>query len=83
MNKIKMLIYFHENKKIFHSTTITNASELCSLLTSLNITNDPKMEQMRQKLEKALSGVAPDDIRESEAIRTSVKSKVDEILSMF
>ena len=77
------LDYTDENKKIFHSTTITNASELCGLLTSLNITNDPKMEQMRQKLEKALSGVAPDDIRESEAIRTSVKSKVDEILSMF
>jgi hypothetical protein len=75
--------YTDENKKKFWDSTITNASELCSLLTSLNITNDPKMEQMRQKLEKALSGVDASDIRESEAIRTSVKSKVDEILNMF
>lgn len=77
------LDYTDENKKRFHDTTITNASELCSLLTKLNITNDPKLEEARQKLEKALVGVQPDDVRESEAIRSSVKSKVDEILSMF
>lgn len=75
--------YTDENKKKFWDSTITNATELCSLLTSLNVTNDPKLEEARQKLEKALAGVAPDDIRESEAIRTSVKSKVDEILNMF
>jgi hypothetical protein len=75
--------YTDENKKKFWDSTITNASDLCGLLTSLNITNDPKLEQMRQKLEKALSGVDASDIRESEAIRTSVKSKVDEILNMF
>jgi hypothetical protein len=75
--------YTDENKKKFWDSTITNASDLCGLLTSLNITNDPKMEAMRQKLEKALSGVEASDIRESEAIRSSVKSKVDDILSMF
>lgn len=77
------LDYTDENKKKFWDSTITNASELCTLLTSLNITNDPKMEQARQKLEKALSGVDASDIRESEAIRSSVKSKVDDILNMF
>lgn len=75
--------YTDENKKKFWDSTITNAVDLCGLLTSLNITNDPKMEQARQQLEKALSGVEASDIRESQAIRSSVKSKVDEILSMF
>jgi len=77
------LDYTDENKKKFWDSTITNATELCTLLTSLNITDDPKMEQARQKLEKALSGVDASDIRESEAIRSSVKSKVDAILDMF
>ena len=77
------LYFTDEKKKKFYDTTITNASELCSLLTKLNVTNDPKLEQARMKLEKALVGVAPDDVRESEAIRSSVKSKVDEILAMF
>lgn len=75
--------YTDENKKKFWDSTITNASDLCGLLTSLNVTNDPKLEDMRKKLEKALNGVDASDIRESEAIRTSVKSKVDDILSMF
>lgn len=76
------LDYTDENKKKFWDSTITNATELCSLLSNLNVTNDPKLEDARQKLEKALSGVEPSDVRESEAIRTSVKSKVDDILSM-
>ena len=75
--------YTDENKKKFWDSTITNATELCGLLTSLNVTNDPKLEEARQKLEKALAGVEPEDIRESEAIRSNVKSKVDEILNMF
>ena len=75
--------YTDENKKKFWDSTITNASELCGLLTSLNVTNDPKLEAMRQKLEKALAGVEPSHIKESEAIRSSVKAKVDEILNMF
>jgi hypothetical protein len=77
------LDYTDENKKKFWDSTITNATELCSLLSNLNVTNDPKLEDARQKLEKALSGIEPSDVRESEAIRTSVKSKVDDILSMF
>ena len=77
------LDYTDENKKKFWDSTITNATELCSLLSNLNVTNDPKLEDARQKLEKALSGIEPSDVRESEAIRSSVKSKVDDILSMF
>lgn len=75
--------YTDESKKKFWDSTITNATELCSLLSNLNVTNDPKLEDARRKLEKALAGVKPEDIRESEAIRTNVKSKVDEILNMF
>jgi hypothetical protein len=75
--------YTDESKKKFWDSTITNAVELCGLLSNLNVTNDPKLEEARQKLEKALTGVNASDIRESEAIRSSVKSKVDDILSMF
>jgi len=77
------LDYSDENKKKFWDSTITNAQELCELLTKLNVTNDPKLEQARQQLERALHGVEPADVRESEGIRKNVKSKVDEILSMF
>lgn len=77
------LDYTDEKKKKFWDSTITNATELCGLLTALNITNDPKMEEARKRLEKALHGVEPSDVRDSEAIRSSVKKQVDDILNMF
>ena len=67
----------------FHTSTITNAVELCGLLTKLNITNDPKLEEARQKLERALVGIDADTVKESQEIRHSVKAKVDAILDMF
>ena len=77
------LDYTDDSKKKFWDSTITNATDLCALLTGLNITKDPKLELAREMLEKALKGVAPDDVRESQAIRSSVKTKVDAILDMF
>ena len=77
------LDYTDDSKKKFWDSTITNATDLCGLLTGLNITKDPKLELAREMLEKALKGVAPDDVRESQAIRSSVKTKVDAILDMF
>lgn len=67
----------------FHTSTITNAVELCGLLTKLNITNDPKLEAARQQLERALVNIDADTVKESQEIRHSVKAKVDAILDMF
>lgn len=67
----------------FHASTITNAVELCELLTKLNVTNDPKLEDARKRLESALVGVDANTVKESQEIRHSVKAKVDQILNMF
>ena len=72
-----------EEKQIFRDTLVGNAEELCNLLTKLNVTNDPKLEQMRKKLESALIGVTAEDLRKDNSLRLDTKSKVDEILAMF
>jgi len=77
------LDYTDENKKKFWDSMFTNASDLCGLLTKLNVTSDPKLEQARQDLERALNGVEPSTVRESQEVRESVKKRVDDILSMF
>jgi hypothetical protein len=56
---------------------------MCGMLTHLNLTGDPKLEDARRKLESALIGLDIDDIKESENVRTNVKSKLDTILSGF
>ena len=72
-----------DSKKRYHDTLITNAQELCGLLTHLNITKDPLLENARRSLELTMLGVDIEDIKEHAEVRQSVKSKVDDILKKF
>ena len=67
----------------FPVTIPTNAHELINLLTRLNITNDPKLEQARRDLSAALTNTDLDTLKESDYIRENVKAKVDDILKRF
>jgi len=72
-----------ESKKRYHDTLITNAQELCGLLTHLNVTKDPLLENARRSLELTMLGVDIEAIKESPDVRSSVKAKVDDILKKF
>lgn len=70
-------------KKRYHETLVTNAVDLCALLTKLNVTGDPQLEEARRQLEQTMVGADIETIKESPAIRESMKSKVDAILEKF
>jgi len=72
-----------EEKQIFRDSLVDNAVELCGVLTRLNVANDTKLEHSRQQLERALIGIDAKELRKSDAVRADVKSRVDEILSLF
>jgi hypothetical protein len=72
-----------EAKKRYHDTLITNPIELCGLLTKLNVTNDPKLEEARRQLELVMIGADIEDIKEHADSRVELKSKVDDILKRF
>jgi len=72
-----------EDKQIFRDSLVNNASDLCELLTKLNVTGDAKLEVARKKLESALVGVTANELRKDDDLRLDVKAKVDEILGMF
>ena len=69
--------------QVFRDSLVNNAVGLCDLLSKLNVTADPKLEACRKKLEIALTNVSAGELRDDEDLRLDVKSKVDEILSMF
>jgi hypothetical protein len=69
--------------KRYHDALVDNAVSLCGMLTHLNVTNDPKLEEARRQLESALVGANMDMIRESAATRADMKGKVDSILKQF
>lgn len=72
-----------EDKRRWHDTFITNAQEMCAMLTHLNVTRDPTLEEARRGLERAIAGVDIEDIKESEDTRTNVKGKLDDILKSY
>ena len=72
-----------ESKKRYHDTLVTNAQGLCSMLTHLNITKDPKLEQARRDLELTMLGADIEVIKESPEVRKDMKAKVDAILSKY
>jgi len=70
-------------KKRYHETLITNAQELCDLLSKLNITKDPQLEQARRELEVTMLGADIEGIKESAEVRSDLKNRVDDILKRF
>lgn len=70
-------------KKIFRDSLIENAQELCGLLSKLNVTNDPKLEEARKDLEQALFGVSAKDLRDSIMVRHDVHTRVTDIIKKF
>lgn len=72
-----------ENKKRYHDTLITNAQSLCGMLTHLNITKDPQLEQARRDLELTMLGADIDAIKESPEVRKGMKNKLDAILKQY
>ena len=73
----------YESKKRYHDTLISNPIELCGLLTKLNVTNDPKLEEARRQLELTMLGADIESIKEDADSRSALKSKVDAILGKF
>ena len=57
--------------------------DLTSLLTKLNVTNDPKLENARKDLERSLSGVSAEELRLSPQLRTDVVKRVSAIMEKF
>ena len=72
-----------DSKTRYHDTLISNPIELCGLLTKLNVTNDPKLEEARRQLELTMLGADIESIKEDADSRSALKSKVDAILGKF
>ena len=68
--------------RVFQSV-FDNATQLCSVLTSLNITGDTRLEAMRVQLENTLRGVDAQDCKQNYKIRVDTRSAIDSLLDKF
>lgn len=72
-----------DTKRRWHDTFLTNAEDLCEMLTHLNVTKDPELERARLALKNAIRDVDMEDIKKDELTRLDVKSKLDTILKAY
>lgn len=72
-----------DKPKLFHGTFVSNITEMCQLLTHLNVTKDPQLEMARRELERAVAGVDVADIRNDPGVRTDLKAQVDAVLGKY
>lgn len=72
-----------DGKKRYHDSLVSNPLELCALLTKMNVTNDPKLEEARRQVEVTMLGANIEAIKEDAGVRSELKSKVDSILKKF
>lgn len=66
-----------------YQSTLDGALELCEMLRSMNLTNDPELDQVRKNLQMTLQGVDLKELKKDEQVRLSVKSEIDDLISKF
>lgn len=79
----KMLPDADGKRRRLHDSTLEGMYELCGLMSSFNVTGDPKMEQARRDIEAALAGVTTDVLRVSEDARMDMHKKITGLMSDY
>jgi hypothetical protein len=67
---------------IFRDSLVDNAVDLCAIMPSLNISNDPEMETVRRTIEQTLAKFAGrvDDLRHDPLERAETADKLAEVM---
>lgn len=71
-----------EEKPVFKNSLIDNARDLCEVLSALNITNDPKLDQIEQAIRSTLL-VSPEMLRNSARHRAETAEAARAVLSQL
>ena len=72
-----------DDKKRWHDTFVTNPIDMCRMLKHMNLSNDPKVEEARQRLEDIMAGKTKEMFKDSPTIRQEVKDEVDSIITSY
>ena len=71
-----------KRRKIYDGT-VQKALELCNTFKAFNLTENPHLDKAATSLQRILSDVPLDALRESDSTRQQVKQEVDDILNKF
>jgi len=75
----KMNERLSDEDAIFRNSLVGNLRDLVDVLSRLNVTGDADLEAMRRRVEKELTTVEPDTLREDAKVRADIAQKAAEI----
>lgn len=64
---------------IFRDSTVNNLVDLMNILPGLNVTGDPKLREIRQKIMSTIGSYEPDDLRSQEDLRAAAAEEARQI----
>lgn len=67
-------------KNAFHDATYKDAQDTCELLTRLNFTDDPNLEQMRKEMQQKLVKHHPESLRNDPVLRQDTADEAKAIM---
>jgi predicted secreted Zn-dependent protease len=65
---------------VFRDSLIENIREMCAVMPSLNIADDPHLEAVRRELEGKFASIVPDQLRNSVTFREDTSHQMKDIL---
>ena len=65
---------------VFRDSLIENIREMCAVMPSLNIADDPQLEAVRRELEGKFASIVPDQLRNSVTFREDTSHQMKDIL---
>ncbi len=77
------LSYDAGKKRVFRNTLVDNLNEVLVAADLMNLVDDPKLKEARDKAAAIMATVSPEELRKNDDIRKDVKSNIDDILSKF
>lgn len=80
VEKLRDRLTENEGKGL-REAVIRNLSDVADVLTRINLTNDPKLEAARARVEKELAVLDPHELRHDKAVREDAAKKADDILN--
>lgn len=69
--------------KLFHYTLVDNVRSVAHQLKHLNVTNDPRIEELRQYIDKHLCQHDVEDLRTKPTLRAETGAHAQEVLNMM
>lgn len=66
---------------VFRAASIDSLTDLCDVLSRLNVTGNPEFDEMRCRVEVTLLGVTPQDLNKKTRQRQEVKNQIASIIA--